>query len=474
MPKAGTIAAQSSLDRFAAIVGDKYAIRDAGEMAPFLHEPRGLYEGRAALVLKPGSTKEVSEILKLAQETKTAIVPQGGNTGLVGGQISFDRQALVVSTVRLDKIREVDVATNAMTCEAGVVLARAQEAASAHDRLFPLSLGAEGSCTIGGNLATNAGGTQALSYGVARDLVLGLEVVLAGGRVWHGLKKLKKDNTGYDLRHLFIGSEGTLGIITAAALKLFPAPRSSATAFAGVASPQDALALLNFMQARFGTALTSFELIARRGIEFATKHLPGAREPLAASHPWYVLVEISSPNIEGVRAMLEATLTEAAENNVVRDATIAASEAQRLAFWNMRTGLAEVQKPEGGSIKHDISVPVGSVPALIEQAGAAVEKLVPGARPVPFGHLGDGNIHYNVSQPVGADERAFLDRWEEVNAVVHAIVAKLGGSISAEHGIGVLKRELLPGVKDPVELELMRALKRALDPDGILNPGKVL
>jgi FAD/FMN-containing dehydrogenase len=475
MPKAKVIpAAHSSLDRFAAIVGEKYAIRDAGEMAPFLHEPRGLYEGRAALVLKPGSTKEVSEILKLAQETKTAIVPQGGNTGLVGGQISFDRQALVVSTVRLDKIREVDAATNAMTCEAGVVLARAQEAASAHDRLFPLSLGAEGSCTIGGNLATNAGGTQALSYGVARDLVLGLEVVLAGGRVWHGLKKLKKDNTGYDLRHLFIGSEGTLGIITAAALKLFPAPRSSATAFAGVASPQDALALLNFMQARFGTALTSFELIARRGIEFAMKHLPGAREPLAASHPWYVLVEISSPNIERVRAMLEATLTEAAENNVVRDATIAASEAQRLAFWNMRTGLAEVQKPEGGSIKHDISVPVGSVPALIEQAGAAVEKLVPGARPVPFGHLGDGNIHYNVSQPVGADERAFLDRWEEVNAVVHAIVAKLGGSISAEHGIGVLKRELLPGVKDPVELELMRALKRALDPDGILNPGKVL
>ena len=475
MPKVKTLsAAPLALDRFAAIVGEKYAIRDAGEMAPFLHEPRGLYEGRAALVLKPGSTKEVSEILKLAQATKTAIVPQGGNTGLVGGQIAFDARAVVVSTVRLDKIREVDAATNAMTCEAGVVLARAQEAASAHDRLFPLSLGAEGSCTIGGNLATNAGGTQALSYGVARDLVFGLEVVLAGGRIWHGLKKLKKDNTGYDLRHLFIGSEGTLGIITAAALKLFPAPRSSATAFAGVASPQDALALLNFMQARFGTALTSFELIARRGIEFATKHLPGAREPLAASHPWYVLVEISSPNIEGVRAMLETALTEAAENNVVRDATIAASEAQRLAFWNIRTGLAEVQKPEGGSIKHDISVPVGSVPALIEQAGAAVEKLIPGARPVPFGHLGDGNIHYNVSQPVGADERAFLDRWEEVNAVVHAIVAKLGGSISAEHGIGVLKRELLPGVKDPVELELMRALKRALDPDGILNPGKVL
>ena len=462
------------IERFAKIVGDKYALRDAKDIAPFLHEPRGLYEGRAALVLKPGSTKEVSEILKLAQETKTAIVPQGGNTGLVGGQISFDSEAVVVSTVRLDKIREVDAATNSMTCEAGVVLARAQEAATAHDRLFPLSLGAEGSCTIGGNLATNAGGTQALSYGVARDLVLGLEVVLAGGRVWHGLKKLKKDNTGYDLRHLFIGSEGTLGIITAATLKLFPAPRSLETAFVGVASPQDALALLNFMQARFGTALTSFELIARRAIEFVMKHLSGAREPLAASHPWYVLLEISSPTAEGVLGALEAALAEAAAKNIVRDAAIAASEAQRLAFWNIRTGITEVQKPEGGSIKHDISVPVGSVPALIEQAGAAVEKLVPGARPVPFGHLGDGNIHYNVSQPIGADQQKFLDRWEEVNAVVHGIVAKLGGSISAEHGIGVLKRELLPGVKDPVELELMRSLKRALDPDGILNPGKVL
>ena len=475
MPKAKTIPArQSPLDRFAAIVGDKYALRDPAEMAPFLREPRGLYQGRAALVLKPGSTEEVSAILKLAQETKTAIVPQGGNTGLVGGQIAFDRQAVVVSTVRLDKIREVDAATNSMTCEAGVVLARAQEAANAHNRLFPLSLGAEGSCTIGGNLATNAGGTQALSYGVARDLVLGLEVVLAGGRVWHGLRKLKKDNNGYDLRHLFIGSEGTLGIITAAALKLFPAPRSTETAFVGVASPNDALALLNFMQARFGTALTSFELIARRGIEFATKHLAGAREPLAASHPWYLLVEISSPNIEGVRAMLETALAEGAAKNIVRDATIAASEAQRLAFWNIRTGLAEVQKPEGGSIKHDISVPLGSVPALIEQAGAAVEKLIPGARPVPFGHLGDGNIHYNVNQPEDADKAGFLARWDEVNAVVFAIVARYGGSISAEHGIGVLKRELLPGVKDPVELELMRSLKRALDPDGILNPGKVL
>jgi len=475
MAKAKTIPVrQTPIERFAKIVGDKYAIRDAREMAPFLHEPRDLYEGRAALVVKPGSTREVSAILELAQETKTPIVPQGGNTGLVGGQISFDRAAVVLSTVRLDKIREIDPATNSMTAEAGVVLARAQEAAAEHDRLFPLSLGAEGSCTIGGNLATNAGGTQALSYGVARDLALGFEVVLADGRIWHGLRKLKKDNTGYDLRHLFIGSEGTLGIITAAALKLFPAPRSTETAFVGLASPRAALSLLNFLQARFGSSLTSFELIARRGIEFVGKHLAGAREPLAGVHPWYVLVEISSPLADGMRAMLEAALAEAAGKSIVADAAIAANEAQRAAFWKIRTGLTEVQRPEGGSIKHDISVPVAKVPALIEEADAVVQRLVPGARPVPFGHLGDGNIHYNVSQPVGADKEAFLARWEEVNAAVHAVVAGLGGSISAEHGIGVLKRDLLPGVKDPVELELMRSLKRALDPAGILNPGKVL
>jgi len=462
------------IERFAKIVGEKYALSGADELAPYLHEPRELYEGRAALVLKPGSTEEVSAILKLAQETKTPIVPQGGNTGLVGGQIPFDANAVILSTVRLDRIREVDAAGNSMTCEAGVVLARAQEEAAKHERLFPLSLGAEGSCTIGGNLATNAGGTQALSYGVARDLVLGLEVVLAGGRVWHGLRKLKKDNTGYDLRHLFIGSEGTLGVITAASLKLFPAPRATETAFVGVASADDALTLLNFMQARFGGALTSFELIARRGIEFAAKHLAGAREPLAAPQAWYVLVEISSPTAEGVREQLEAALGEAADKKIVRDAVIAANEAQRTAFWRTRTGLADVQKPEGGSIKHDVSVPVAKVPAFLKAADAAVEKLVPGARPVPFGHLGDGNVHYNVSQPIGADRAAFLERWEEMNAAVHAIVAGLGGSISAEHGIGVMKRELLPGVKDPVELELMRSLKRTLDPEGILNPGKVL
>jgi len=462
------------LDRFAKIVGDKYAVRDADAMAPFLREPREIYEGRAALVLKPGSAEEIASILELAQETRTPIVPQGGNTGLVGGQISFDQGAVVVSTVRLDRIREVNAPGNTMTCEAGVVLQRAQEAAAKHDRLFPLSLGAEGTCTIGGNLASNAGGTGALAYGVARDLVLGLEVVLADGRVWHGLRKLKKDNTGYDLRHLFIGSEGTLGIITAAVLRLFPAPRAAEAAFVGVATPKDALALLNLMQARAGASLTGFELIAQLGIEFVLKHLSGARDPMEKTHPWYVLLELSSPEASGLRDVLESALAEAAEKNIVRDAVIAANETQRAAFWKLRTGLTEVQKPEGGSIKHDISIPVADVPTFLEQAYAAVTKLVPGARPVPFGHMGDGNIHYNLSQPVGADKEAFLARWDEVNAIVHALVAKLGGSISAEHGIGVMKRDLLSSVKDPVELDLMRQLKATLDPNSILNPGKVL
>jgi len=474
MNKLAANSAPSLIARFAKIVGDKHAIRDPKEQAPYLHEQRDLYSGRAGLVLKPGSTEEVAAILKLAEETKTPVVPQGGNTGLVGGQIAFDENAVVLVTTRLDRIREIDLATNSITCEAGVVLARAQAAAAENDRLFPLSLGAEGSCTIGGNLATNAGGTQALSFGVTRDLVLGLEVVLAGGRVWRGLRKLKKDNTGYDLRHLFIGSEGTLGVITAAVLKLFPAQRAVETAFVGIASPKDALALLGLAQARAGTAVTACELMPRIGMEFVLKHLPGARDPLAAPHPWYVLIELASPMEKNLRAVIEELLAAASGKGLVRDAALAASEAQRGAFWRLRTSLSELQKPEGGSIKHDVAVPVAQVPALIEEANAAVAKLIPGARPVPFGHLGDGNIHMNYSQPVGADKAVFMARWDEVNAIVHSIVARLGGSIAAEHGIGLLKRDLLPAVKDPVELEMMRAVKRALDPDGILNPGKVL
>jgi FAD/FMN-containing dehydrogenase len=461
------------LPRFAAIVGERYAITDPVALAPFLIEGRGIYHGTTSMMLRPGSVAEVSAILKLANETRTALVPQGGNTGLVGGQIPFHGE-IILSLTRLDKIREVDANSNAMTCEAGVVLAKAQEAAAAVDRLYPLSLGAEGSCTIAGNLSTNAGGTAALAYGIARDLMLGVEVVLADGRVMNLLSKLKKNNTGYDLRHLFVGAEGTLGIITAATVKLFPRPRAVETAFIGVPSPAAAVKLLNLAQARVGGTVTSFELIMREVIEFALKHGHGVRNPLAGKHPWYVLMEVSSQNSEGLRDSVEQMLADAVEQELVSDATIAASLDQAKAFWHLRHILPEIQKPEGGSIKHDVSVPVAAVPDFLAEATAAVQKLIPGSRPVPFGHLGDGNIHFNVSQPVGADQEAFLKRWGEVNAVVDKIVLKYDGSISAEHGIGVLKRNSLPKVKDPVALELMRGLKKMLDPNGILNPGKVL
>jgi FAD/FMN-containing dehydrogenase len=461
------------LPKFAAIVGARYAITDPAALEPFLIESRGIYRGKSAMVLRPGSVEEVAAILKLADETRTPLVPQGGNTGLVGGQIPFDGE-LILSLTRLDKIREVDPTSNTITCEAGVVLAKAQEAAAGADRLFPLSLGAEGSCTIGGNLSTNAGGTAALAYGIARELVLGLEVVLADGRVLNILSKLKKDNTGYDLRHIFVGAEGTLGVITAAVLKLFPRPRAVETAFVGLPSPEAALRLLTFAQAHASGTVTSFELIIRDVIEFAMCHGHGVREPVAGIHPWYVLMEVSSQHAENLHENLESLLAAASEQGIVSDATIAASLEQSKSFWHLRHILPEVQKPEGGSIKHDVSVPVAAVPAFLAEASAAVQALIPGSRPVPFGHLGDGNIHFNVSQPVGADQAAFLKRWDEVNAVVNKIVLKYHGSISAEHGIGKLKRESLPKVKDPVALELMRGLKRMLDPNGILNPGKVL
>ena len=461
------------LPRFAAIVGDRYAITDPATLAPYLVESRGLYHGRTSMLLRPGSVGEVQAILKLANETKTPLVPQGGNTGLVGGQIPFDGE-LILSLTRLDKIREVDAGSNTMTCEAGVVLAKAQDAAAAVDRLFPLSLGAEGSCTIGGNLSTNAGGTGAVAYGIARDLVLGLEVVLADGRLMNLLSKLKKNNTGYDLRHIFVGAEGTLGIITAAVVKMFPRPRAVETAFIGVPSPAAAVTLLNLTQAHVGGTVTSFELIIRDAIEFAIKHGHGARDPLAGKHPWYVLMEVSSQQVEGLREGVEQLLADAGAQGLLEDATIAATLEQAKAFWHVRHTLPEVQKLEGGSIKADVSVPVAAVPQFLEEASAAARAIVPGCRPIPFGHLGDGNVHFNVSQPLGADQAQFLARWGEINDAVNKIILKYNGSISAEHGIGKLKRDSLAKMKDPVAFELMRGLKRMLDPNGILNPGKVL
>jgi len=460
------------LDQFRKIVGDKYAMTDAADIAPYVTEERDLFHGRSPLVLRPGSTEEVAAICKLANEHKIALVPQGGNTGLVGGQTPHNGE-VVVSLRRLDKIREVDTASNTMTCEAGVILQVAQQRAAEVDRLFPLSLGAEGSCTIGGNLSTNAGGTTALAYGVAREMALGLEVVLADGRVLNLLSKLKKDNTGYDLRNLFIGAEGTLGIITAATLRMFPKPRAIETAFVGLKSPADALKLLAISQVEAAGTLTSFELLSEVAVDFSIRHGIDVRDPLESKHPWYVLMELSSPR-DDARSTLEAILEKGMEAGIVDDAVIAANLSQRQAFWKLRDEMSAAQKPEGGSIKHDISVPVAAVPDFIAEADAAVVKLIPGSRPVSFGHLGDGNIHYNGSQPVGGSASDFLDRWHEVNKVVFDIVIRMGGSISAEHGIGVLKRDELPDVKDKTAIELMRAFKAMLDPHGIMNPGKVL
>jgi D-lactate dehydrogenase (cytochrome) len=461
------------LKRFIEIVGEKYAITDADAQQPFLREMRDLYHGRTAVVLRPGSVEQVAAILKLANETKTAIVPQGGNTGLVGGQIPLNGEVLL-SLVRLDKVREVDAVSNTMTVEAGVTLQRAREAASEADRLYPQLLPSEGTCTIGGNLSTNAGGTAALAHGIARSHALGLEVVLADGRILHDLNKLKKNNTGYDLKDLFIGSEGTLGIITAAILRLVPRPRSMETAFVGVPSPQAAVDLLTLAHAHTAGAVTSFELMARKGVAAVVAHDAMSRDPLGQPYDWYVLIELSSQMRSGLRDVLEDILSQGHDKGLVLDATIADSLQQAKSFWRIRELFGEVQRHIGASIKHDISVPIAAVPTFIADANAAVTKLIPGCQPLPFGHVGDGNIHYNVTQPDGADSAKFLSRWHEVNATVFAIVKKLGGSISAEHGVGVMKRDILPEYKDPVALELMRTLKHALDPNGILNPGKVI
>jgi FAD/FMN-containing dehydrogenase len=468
------------LARFVAIVGTAHAVSDPLELAAHLVENRGLYRGASPLLLKPGSTQEVSAILKLASETGTAVVPQTGNTGLVGGQTPRSGGSdIIISLERMNRIREVDQMANVIVVDGGVILAEVQKAAEEVNRLFPLSLGSEGSCRIGGNLSTNAGGTAVLAYGNMRQLCLGLEVVLPTGEIWDGLRKLKKDNTGYDLRDLFIGAEGTLGIITGAVLKLYPRPVGHQVALAGLASPADALKLFEKASNLCGTALTGFELMPRIGIEFTTRHIEGVRDPLSEPYPWYALIDISTSDAaETAETMVQALLEQGFEAGLVIDAVIASSVAQQKALWHMRESMSDAQKPEGGSIKHDVSVPISKIPHFMAEAEQAVLAAVPGARICAFGHLGDGNIHYNISQPLsndmGGNKAAFIDRWREVNAIVHGIVLAAGGSISAEHGIGQLKRDELAQIRSPIEMDLMRRIKHAFDPAGIMNPGKVV
>jgi D-lactate dehydrogenase (cytochrome) len=465
-----------TLKAFVAIVGEANVLTTAADIAPYLVESRGLYHGTSPLVLKPGSTQEVSAILTLASETGTPIVPAGGRTGHVGGHVPREGGSdVVLSLERMNRIREIDTAGDVIVADGGTILADIQKAAEENGRLFPLSLGSEGSCRIGGNLSTNAGGTAVLAYGNARQLCLGLEVVLPTGEIWDGLRRLKKDNSGYDLRDLFIGAEGTLGIITGAVLKLHPQPRGRQVAFAAVSSPQDALALFERASLLCGTALTGFELMPRIGIDFTTRHIPGVRDPLSSPHPWYALIDIStSDSAATAERMIDTLLEEALEAGLIEDAVIASSLAQQKAFWHLRESMSEAQKPEGGSIKHDVSVPVSRVPRFLAEADAAVLALIPDARIFAFGHLGDGNIHYNISQPVGADKAAFIARWREVNAVVHAVVHAHGGSISAEHGVGQLKRDELIASRPAIETELMNRIKQAFDPAGIMNPGKMV
>jgi FAD/FMN-containing dehydrogenase len=457
-----------------AIVGERRVLTDPSLFAGALIEPRGLYKGKALALVRPGSTQEVAAVAACCNAARIGIVPQGGNTGLVGGQTpDGSGDQIILSTERLKAIREIDSHAEVMICEAGVTLAEAQAAALAADRLFPLSLAAEGTCTIGGNVSTNAGGVTVIAYGNTRELVTGVEAVLADGRIVHALSKLRKDNTGYDIKDLFVGAEGTLGIVTAASLRLFANPRVRATALVGLASPERALRLLALARERLGAGIVSFELIGRMAHDITVGH-GLARAPLSAPHPWYVLIESASQIPQGLDEAFAGVLEVALEQGIIEDAAIAASLEQRHEFWKLRESIPEAQIKEGGSIKHDVSVAVGDVPAFIDEATRAVEAFEPGCRVVAFGHLGDGNIHFNVSQPIGADKGTFVGRWDAMNEIVHAIVARLGGSFSAEHGVGRLKRDLLARKKDPASLAMMRAIKAALDPNGVMNPGKVL
>ncbi len=458
------------------IVGESAVTTSAADMAPYLEERRGLYIGKAAAIVRPGSTEEVAAVMKLAHDTDTIIVPQGGNTGLVGGQTPDQSgSAIVLNLSRMNAVREIDPENNTLSVDAGVTLAAAQEAAASVSRLFPLSLASEGTCQIGGNLATNAGGTAVLHYGNARDLVLGLEIVLSDGRIWDGMRGLRKDNTGYDLKHLFIGAEGTLGIVTAAVLRLFPLPSATETAWIALQSPEKAVELLGFMKSKLGEQVSGFELLQRSVVDLVLEHIPNTEDPIAARYPWYVLTEVSGQGAPGsLSEPFTDALGEAAELGLIDDAAVASSGAQGQKFWYMREEMAEAQKRAGPSIKHDVSVPVSKIPTFLAEASAGLETAYPGINIVTFGHVGDGNMHYNPVAPDGWTRQEFAGERAKVNRIIHDLVVRFDGSISAEHGVGRLRLDENMHYKSPIEIELMRSLEEALDPDNIMNPGKVI
>ncbi len=458
------------------VVGAAHALTAADPaQAKYLHEWRDRYVGVSPLILRPQSTVEVSGILRLCNEARVGVVPQSGNTGLVGGQIPHATGTeIVLSLDRMTAIRSVDADAFALTAEAGVTLATVQEAARSAGLMFPLSMASEGSACLGGNLATNAGGIAVLAHGNARALVLGLEAVLADGRIMHGLSCLKKDNTGYDLRDLFIGSEGTLGVITAATVKLVAPPRDVAIALVTLPSIEALVPLFRLAQTRASAGLTAFEFMSQQAMAFALRHGQGTPPVSDPAAPCWVLMEISTAESGRAGPTIEALLSDAMERGLVGEVQLANSGMQQAALWRLREQMSDVQKHEGGSIKHDVSLPVGRIPEFLERAALVVERVCPGSRPVPFGHLGDGNVHYNISQPPSMAMATYLDLWGPMSAAIHDLVAEMGGSISAEHGIGRMKRGELLRLKDPVSLDLMRSIKRAFDPNGILNPGKVL
>jgi len=464
------------LERIRGIVGPAGLISSPDETAQYATDWRRRYHGSAVAVVKPGSTAEVSAVIRVCSDSRTGIVPQGGNTGLCGAATpDSSGSQIVLNLSRMNRVREIDARNNTMTVEAGCVLANLQKAAGEAGRLFPLSLASEGSCEIGGNLSTNAGGTAVLRYGNTRDLVLGLEVVIPSGEIWDGLRGLRKDNTGYDLKQLFVGAEGTLGVITAAVLKLFPPPRSRATAVVALQDPDHALELLTHTLEGCGERLTAFELFSDFCLSLVLKHFRDVAAPFPRRFPQYVLMELSDTRPgDAVAHLAEGVLGQALEQGRILDAVIAQSESQSKAFWRLREFISDAQAQEGPNIKHDVSIPISRIPDFIRATDEELARAHSGVRMVTFGHVGDGNVHYNVSAPEGVAPETFVKRTAGINRVVHDSVARFRGSISAEHGLGQSKREEIRRYKSPLELELMRKIKSALDPHGIMNPGKVL